>query len=161
MNNINKDITNAYQALFENEGPYFTNDITPEIAKQAKALDKESKLGVGDSKKVSIAFMIQDEVIGIIWSAWDSTSGVEGEPEYSKGFDVFSSDIAVFEKFQGQGIGTHLVSKSHELYENEKGSYGNPKAIIEIKSQTMLKARLALGYEIVDRGYKEVKVAKV
>jgi GNAT superfamily N-acetyltransferase len=162
MNKLNKDIVSAYMVLQESEGPHFAPEITPEIEAQAKKLDKESKLMVDDNKKVSIAFMLGEELVGAVWTAWDTVQvDIPGEPEYSKGFDIFSSDIAVFKEFRGNGIGTLLVQKSHDLYEAQKVDYKNPKAIIEVKSKTMLKARKALGYEVVDKEFDTVKVAKV
>jgi GNAT superfamily N-acetyltransferase len=165
MLNLNEAVKGAYTELLEGESFLdsltFTTDINGSIEKQARMLDKESKLLISQSDKDVVgAYMLGEELVGAVWAEWDEWREGYTGPEYAEGFDKYSSDIAVFEKYQGKGVGKALVSQSHAYYESTKGKYNNPKAIIEVKSQSVLEWRKALGYVPVDQNPGEVIMVK-
>lgn len=144
----------------------YTTEITPSIEKQARVLDKESKLMAGEMKEVTGAYVLpkedgEVELVGALWTEWEAYEewrDMSPEPEYMKGYDIFSSDIAVFKKYRKNGVGGDLVKQSHRQFIRQSSKYKNPKAIIEITSDTMRNAREKLGYTVIDQDDNSVKM---
>lgn len=159
-------IEESEQVKLNPEDLEFTTNITSDLEKQARVLDKESGLMAGEMKDVTGAYVINredgvQELVGALWTEWEEQAdwrNMAPEPKYTEGFDVFTSDIAVFKKYRNNGIGNALVKKSHAQFIKQASRYNNPRAVIEITSDSMQNARKKLGYEIVDQDASGVKM---
>ena len=93
----------------------WTQGLSPEeLATQGEKTFNESKIRPDSTKDIRDLALEDGTVIGATSSGWHTD-----ENDYY----IFAFDIAVKEKFRGQGIGTNLIERALEEFESERYIY--------------------------------------
>jgi len=123
---------------YYNETEYiFGDEIESEFAEDAYNMAKKHGISVLSDKELYCIAVINDEVIGALWTTW-----LSGE---------FSFDVVVRDDYQGEGIGNKLVDISIQEYGQTKEAYDNGDGTVlrvDVINPQMEKMLLKKGFKI-------------
>ena len=97
----------------------WVSDEDYEIHQEAELVMKQVGIRPDSTKELKLVAVDNDVVIGAVYAGWHRDNDEEGE------IHVFSWDIGVLPKYQGQRVGTMLIDDIMKTYRSEQGDYGD------------------------------------
>ncbi len=129
----------------------YGDDIDSSEIKEANNIAKEEGISIFSDKNVQSIAKSGDEVIGALWSSWETFTRKRHIFAKKKNIAKFEFDIVVKGSFQGKGVGGKLLNIAIDKYNSEKEEYDEDTIIKAIVVNSKMERML------IKKGFKVVR----